>query len=113
MARIERAWVLRPQFTKVAGIYHDPYAGLEETISLARSIGLAIVRAEIVKLKKRHPATLFGKGSIVRFSKAISANSVMLVIVDTFLTPIQQRSLETSWLCKVIDRTGLILEIFG
>ncbi len=105
--------MLRPQFTKAAGIYHDPYAGLEETISLAHSIGLAIVRAEIVKLKKRHPATLFGKGTIARFSEALSANSVMLVIVDTFLTPIQQRSLETSWLCKVIDRTGLILEIFG
>lgn len=113
MARIEQAWVLRPQFIKVAGIYHDPNTGLKETISLARSIGLAIVRAEIVKLKKRHPATLFGKGSIGRFSEAIFANSVMLVIVDTFLTPIQQRNLEISWLCKVIDRTGLILEIFG
>jgi len=105
--------VLRPQVMKDMGIYHDPHSGLEESIILAQSIDLEIVRAEIVKLRKQRSSSLFGKGIIEEFSKDLEKSSVELVIVDYALTPIQQRNLETAWLCKVIDRAGLILEIFG
>ena len=105
--------MLRPQVMKDMGIYHDPHSGLEESIILAQSIDLEIVRAEIVKLRKQRSSSLFGRGIIEEFSKDLAKSSVELVIVDYALTPIQQRNLETAWLCKVIDRAGLILEIFG
>ena len=105
--------MLRPQVMKDVGIYHDPHSGLEESIRLAQSIDLEVVRAEIIKLRKRRSSTLFGKGIIEELSHDLAKSSVDLVIVDYALTPIQQRNLEISWFCKVIDRAGLILEIFG
>ncbi|MEE8500579.1 MAG: GTPase HflX, partial [Kiloniellales bacterium] len=59
------------------------------------------------------PATLFGKGVVERFADFVKAHEIEVTIVDTALAPIQQRNLERAWHCKVIDRTGLILEIFG
>ena len=69
--------------------------------------------AETITLKKPRPATLFGEGKILEWKGIIEADGIELVIVDHILTPVQQRNLETQWDVKVLDRTGLILEIFG
>ena len=86
---------------------------LDEAQGLALAIGLDVVHAESVALNRPQPATLFGKGVVERFAGFVEAQEVDVAIVDTALTPIQQRNLERAWNCKVIDRTGLILEIFG
>jgi GTP-binding protein HflX len=71
------------------------------------------VRAEIVRLARPMPATLFGSGNVDLLKGIVAENSIGLVIVDAPLSPVQQRNLERRWQAKVIDRTGLILEIFG
>ena len=86
---------------------------LDEAQGLALAIGLDVVHAESVALTRPRPATLFGKGVVERFAGFVEAQEVGVAIVDAALTPIQQRNLERAWNCKVIDRTGLILEIFG
>ena len=91
----------------------DPYACLEEAAGLARAIDLEIVHTESVRVAKRRPATLLGKGAVERFQTFIEAEEIDLVVIDAALAPIQQRNLERAWKTKVIDRTGLILEIFG
>ncbi len=91
----------------------DPHARLEEAVGLALAIDLNIDHAEVVALAKPRPATLFGKGVVERFADFVKAHEIEVTIVDTALAPIQQRNLERAWHCKVIDRTGLILEIFG
>jgi GTP-binding protein HflX len=87
--------------------------GLEEAIGLAAAIELKVAHAEIVPVAKVRPATLIGAGVVEALATTFAAMEVDLVIVDTSLTPIQQRNLELAWKVKVIDRTGLILEIFG
>ena len=64
-------------------------------------------------LRQRVPATLFGSGKVKEFARELEVEPAELVVVDAALTPVQQRNLERSWKTKVIDRTGLILEIFG
>jgi GTPase len=71
------------------------------------------VCAEIVRIARPAPATLFGSGNVEKLRELISDNNIGLVVVDTPLSPVQQRNLERRWQAKVIDRTGLILEIFG
>ena len=88
-------------------------ARLAEAVSLAEAISLEITAAEAVPLAAAKPATLFGRGKVEELKGLIAARSIELVIVDTALSPVQQRNLERAWDCKVIDRTGLILEIFG
>lgn len=105
----QRAAVLRPNIGP-ASFARDH---LNEAISLARAIGLCVEFAESVRLKFRRPATLFGTGKLAEIGRRISDLAVDIVIVDGQLTPIQQRNLEKFWQCKVLDRTGLILEIFG
>ncbi len=90
-----------------------PSACLEEAVGLALAIDLDIVDARIIALSATKPSTLFGKGKIEEIGAFITAEEIELVSVDTQLTPVQQRNLEVAWKCKVIDRTGLILEIFG
>jgi GTPase len=80
---------------------------------LARAIDLEIVRAEIVRLGRPVPATFFGSGNVETLRQIIDDETIGLVVVDATLTPVQQRNLERRWQAKVIDRTGLILEIFG
>ncbi len=80
---------------------------------MALAVGLEVVHAESVVLTRPRPATLFGKGTVERFAGFVESHEVEVAVVDTALTPIQQRNLERAWGCKVIDRTGLILEIFG
>ena len=89
----------------------DSSAALDEAVGLARAIGLDVRLAEIVPLAGARPATLFGTGKVEEYKGALAARKIDLVIVDHALTPVQQRNLETAWGVKVIDRTGLILEI--
>jgi GTP-binding protein HflX len=88
-------------------------ARLAEAIGLAASIGVTIVHSAIHPLRERRPATLMGEGQVEMEKKALHDQQVGVVIVDAALSPVQQRNLERAWGCKVIDRTGLILEIFG
>lgn len=90
-----------------------PELRLDEAIGLARAIDLEIVHGETVRTTKVRPSTFLGKGAVERFAEFIEVQEIGLVIVDATLTPIQQRNLEKAWNAKVIDRTGLILEIFG
>ncbi|UXN07825.1 GTPase HflX [Bartonella sp. HY761] len=88
-------------------------ARVEEALGLARAIDLDVVVQQTVTLSQVKPATLLGSGKVVEFGEIIADNEIGLAIVDYSLTPVQQRNLEKAWNCKVIDRTGLILEIFG
>ena len=88
-------------------------ARLEEAIGLARAIDLTIAASAIVPVSQPKPGTLLGTGKIEEIKTALDENDAGLVIVDHPLTPVQQRNLEKEWNAKVIDRTGLILEIFG
>jgi GTP-binding protein HflX len=72
-----------------------------------------VVHEHVFALRSRTPATLFGKGHTEMAGAAIAEEHVTVAVVDASLTPVQQRNLETAWKCKVIDRTGLILDIFG
>ncbi|GBQ33755.1 GTPase HflX [Gluconacetobacter azotocaptans] len=88
-------------------------ARLEEAVGLAASIGLVIVRKAILLLRARRPATLLGSGQVESLRAAVQEDRVTVVIIDSRLTPVQQRNLERALGCKVIDRTALILDIFG
>lgn len=86
---------------------------LDEAIGLAQAIDLEIAHAQLIQLAKAIPATLIGKGNVEVLGGLIQALEISLMVIDHALTPIQQRNLEKAWKCKVIDRTGLIIEIFG
>ena len=86
---------------------------LDETAGLAHAIALDVVSMRAVPLNRPRPSTLFGGGVVEEVHDRIEADEIGLVIVGGALTPVQQRNLERAWSCKVIDRTGLILEIFG
>jgi len=86
---------------------------LRELEGLAQAIDLAVVRAQVLNLRHPRPATFFGPGQVARLAACVAATKAELVIVGSALTPVQQRNLERALACKVIDRTGLILEIFG
>ncbi len=86
---------------------------MAEAVGLAASIGLIVVHDAVFAIRSKTPATLFGKGQTEQAGEAIAAHDVTVAVVDGALTPVQQRNLETAWKCKVIDRTGLILDIFG
>jgi len=88
-------------------------ARLEEAIGLARAIDLTVAFSAIVPVSQPKPGTLLGSGKIEEIKAALDEHDAGLVIVDHPLTPVQQRNLEKEWNAKVIDRTGLILEIFG
>jgi len=90
-----------------------PEARLEEAIGLAAAIDLEIVSSGIVTVATPKPGTLFGSGKVEELAAIVKAEEIELVVVDHPLTPIQQRNLEKALYCKVLDRTGLILEIFG
>jgi len=108
-----RAVVLHPLRSSARADARTPEARLEEAVGLARAIDLDVVHAETIKVARPRPATLLGTGAIERLKAVISDTGAGLVIIDAPLTPVQQRNLEKAWNCKVIDRTALILEIFG
>jgi len=91
----------------------DPEARLDEAAGLARAIDLVVVEALIAPLSDIRPATYLGTGKVEEILGLIQAHEVELVVMDCALSPIQQRNLEKEWNVKVLDRTGLILEIFG
>ncbi|WP_271077871.1 GTPase HflX [Aurantiacibacter sp. MUD61] len=91
----------------------DPDARLEEAKGLALAIGIVVAEAYILNVRDIRPNTLFGEGQVQRIATDCTLHDAELVIVDGALSPIQQRNLEEKIGRKVIDRTGLILEIFG
>ncbi|MFY9656516.1 MAG: GTPase HflX, partial [Methylocystis sp.] len=91
----------------------EPAERLEEAHGLALAIDLDVRQAVLVLLAETRPATFLGKGKVEEISDVVRDEEIALVSMDCALSPVQQRNLEKAWGCKVIDRTGLILEIFG
>jgi GTPase len=91
----------------------DAEARLEEAIGLARAIDLSIADSLIAPVSQIRPATYLGKGKVEEITGLAATHEAELVVMDCALSPIQQRNLEKAWRTKVLDRTGLILEIFG
>ena len=105
--------VIHPTFTGKERPERSLHASLEEAVGLAHAIALEVVHASVVRLQRITPATYIGSGKAKELAESIEAEEIKLAIVDCALTPVQQRNLETAFGCKVIDRTALILEIFG
>ena len=97
----------RPRLTR------SPEARLDEAVGLANAIDLDTVYTEIVNVADPKPATLIGAGKVAEIAEKVAETSSELVVVDHPLTPVQQRNLEKQFNAKVLDRTGIILEIFG
>lgn len=91
----------------------NPEARLEEAKGLAEAISLHVVGAEYFKQHMIRPATYISKGHVETLEGPLKELEVTVVFIDAPISPVQQRNLEKTWNCKVIDRTGLILEIFG
>ena len=108
-----RAFVLHPEI-RTDPDRRDPRPALDEAVALAAALpGLVICGAEIVRLPRVHPGMLFGSGKIDDLRARFKAEDVALVLIDGHVSPVQQRNLERDWGVKILDRTGLILEIFG
>jgi GTPase len=88
-------------------------ARLEEAVGLAGAIDLDVVEAGLAPLNAIRPATYLGKGKVEEFAGLVKSQDIGVVVMDCALSPVQQRNLEKAWSAKVLDRTGLILEIFG
>jgi GTP-binding protein HflX len=108
----QRAVVIHPQHDG-RGVSRSTAARLEEAEGLAQALDLVVVDALAATLRGRTPATLFGKGKVEEIGQLCQALEADVAVVDDALTPVQQRNLEKAWKVKVIDRTGLILEIFA
>ena len=105
-----RAVVVYPD---LGGSSRDAEARLEETAGLAVAIGVEVVERVALRIRAAKPGTLIGSGQVEALAETVRDRELGLAVFDAALTPVQQRNLETSLGCKVIDRTGLILEIFG
>ena len=92
---------------------HSAQDRLSEATGLAEAIDLAVIESQLVPVAAPRPATLFGTGKVEELKGLIAADDIALVIIDHPVSAIQQRNLERAWNVKVLDRTGLILEIFG
>ncbi len=110
VARGARAIVVYPD---IGNTLRNAEARLDEAQGLAAAIGISVVERAAYRIRAAKPATLFGSGQVEAFAATARAHDATLVIVDGALTPVQQRNLEKATDAKVIDRTGLILEIFG
>jgi len=98
---------------KALGETHTPENRLSEAVGLANAINLDIIYSAIVPMSEPRPSTLLGSGKVDELGQLVRDLDIGLVVVDHALTPVQQRNLEKAWNTKVLDRTGLILEIFG
>ncbi|WP_209596499.1 GTPase HflX [Ruegeria sp. HKCCSP351] len=108
-----RAWVLHPEI-KSDEQRRVPEPALAEAVALAAALpDLDVIGSEIVRLQRAQPGYLFGSGKIEELGERLSENEVELVLIDGPVTPVQQRNLEKAWKVKILDRTGLILEIFS
>ncbi|MDF7773926.1 GTPase HflX [Sphingomonas sp. AOB5] len=105
-----RAAVVYPD---TGGSSRDADARLEETAGLAMAIGVDVIEKVTFRLRQPKPGTLIGSGQVEALAETVRDRELDLTVFDAALTPVQQRNLETALGCKVIDRTGLILEIFG
>ncbi len=111
--RVVRAWVLHPEI-KNDQSRRAPEPALAEAAALASALAnLEIAGSDIVRLSKIMPGLLFGKGKVAELKAVFEAQEIDLVLVDGSVTPVQQRNLEEAWNVKLLDRTGLILEIFA
>ena len=106
-----RTFVLHPAIR--GGKPEAAAARLAEGLALTRALALELAGGELVWLARPHPATYIGPGKVEEIGARIAAEEIALVIVNGPLSPVQQRNLERAWKAKVLDRTGLILEIFG
>ncbi|HWU74828.1 MAG TPA: GTPase HflX, partial [Sphingomonas sp.] len=109
-ARGARAIVVLPDQGNAS---RDADARLAETAGLAAAIGVEVAEKIAYRVRQPKPATLIGSGQVEQLAAQVQMEDAQLVVFDASLTPVQQRNLETALECKVIDRTGLILEIFG
>ena len=110
---ITRTWVLHPDI-KNNNDRRLPEPALAEAVALAKALpGLEVFGDAIVRLPKAHSGMLFGKGKIEELHQLFDSEEVDLVLIDGPVTPVQQRNLEKAWGVKLLDRTGLILEIFS
>jgi len=108
-----RALVLHPDLKGPPGP-RGPEGALAEALALAQALpGLQVVDGLVVRLAKPHPGLLFGTGKVAELKTRIADDRIALVLVDGPVSPVQQRNLEQEWGCKLLDRTGLILEIFA
>ncbi|WP_408869404.1 GTPase HflX [Candidatus Kirkpatrickella diaphorinae] len=111
---VRRAAVIFPaDRTSLRAELRGADARLEEAAGLTRSIGLDIMFQQVIPLRAARPATLLGAGQVEALATKVHEGGIDVVVVDTRLSPVQQRNLEKALNCKVIDRTGLILDIFG
>ena len=108
-----RAWVIHPD-VKSDRDRRDAAHALEEAVSLAAALpGLEVLGFEVARVDRIHPGMLFGSGKIAELKTRLKSHEIELVLVDGQLGPVQQRNLEKEWGVKILDRTGLILEIFS
>jgi len=98
---------------RAAATERTPAAKLDEAVGLARAIDLDVAQAGIVMLSALRPVTYLGKGKVEEIAGLVKTHEAGIVVMDCALSPVQQRNLEKAWSAKVVDRTGLILEIFG
>jgi GTPase len=113
-----RAFVIEPVLRRAAAAHatladRGPDAKLDEAIGLACAIDLDVEQSGIVMLRAVRPATYLGKGKVEEIAGLVKSHETGIVVMDCALSPVQQRNLEKAWNAKVLDRTGLILEIFG
>ena len=112
MTRGERALVVVPERVG-EGALRSLDARIEEAVGLAQAIGIDVAARKSFKLRQIRPASLFGKGQVEEIASLADEHEAKLLVIDAALSPVQQKTLEDETACKVIDRTGLILEIFG
>ncbi len=110
---IQRAMVLHLVRPNARAKLREPASRLEEAENLARALDLQVVAGDLIPLRSATPATLLGSGKVEELGRRAADLEADVVVVDDSLTPVQQRNLEKAWQLKVIDRTGMILEIFA
>jgi GTP-binding protein HflX len=109
-----RAYVLHPELTSGRTQRRGAEHALAEAVALAHALpGIEIVGSEVARLRDPNPGKLFGKGKLAEIGARLKEAEVELVLIDGAVTPVQQRNLEKDWNVKLLDRTGLILEIFA
>lgn len=108
-----RAWVLHPDIPNQERM-RDSQLALEEAVSLAHALpGLKVCGGSVVRLPRPHPGMLFGKGKVQDIKDIVERDELELILIDGPVSPVQQRNLEKALGVKLLDRTGLILEIFS
>ncbi|MFV0299435.1 MAG: GTPase HflX, partial [Paracoccus sp. (in: a-proteobacteria)] len=113
-ARPTRAYVIHPDIGDARRQRRTPEHALAEAVALAHALpGIEIVGAEVARLRKPDPGRLFGKGKLAEIGQRLAGAEVDLVLIDGSVSPVQQRNMEKDWDVKLLDRTGLILEIFA